>query len=277
MSKLTTRQLLRRHAIPFVVSFASLTVLLLANHALQQVPQLSARGVPRGLIVEVLVLAVPFTLALTIPMAVLLAVSWVFTRLGKEGVIASARRERHGLRRLVIPVLGAAAVIGALTLVSNTQVLPRANARLVAVLTGAPPGPTDRTMTVGELREAARTAQISSGANAGARAAAYKVEIQKRFALAAACIFLALAGAATSIRFPHGGVGLMLGASTFLITLYYVSLVAGETLADQQVVPPLVAMWMANAFVLTVALLLVWRPSRRDPTCGTETLAIDGS
>jgi len=69
----------------------------------------------------------------------------------------------------------------------------------------------------------------------------------------------------------------MLGASTFLITLYYVSLVAGEALADQQVVSPLVAMWMANAFVLTVALLLVWRPSRRDPTRGAETLAIDGS
>ena len=69
----------------------------------------------------------------------------------------------------------------------------------------------------------------------------------------------------------------MLGASTFLFTVYYVSLVAGEALADRQVISPLVAMWMANAFLLTVALLLVWRPSRPDPTRGAETLAIGGS
>jgi len=272
MAKLTTRLLLRRHATPFAVSLTSLTVLLLANNAMQLVPQLSSRGVPAGGIAEVLLLAVPFTLALTIPMAVFLAVSWVFTRLGKEGVIAWARRERHGLRRLVTPVLGAAAVIGALTLVSNTQVLPRANARLVAVLTGAPPGPTDRTMTVGELREAARTAQTSSGANAGARAAAYQVEIQKRFALAAACIVLALAGAAIAIRFPHGGVWLMLGGSGFVFTAYYLLLVAGEALADQLVISPFVAMWMANAFLLAVGLLLVWRPGRPGPTREAETL-----
>jgi len=277
MSKITTRQLLRRHATPFAVSFGSLTLLLLANHAMQQVPQLSARGVPTSLIAEVLMLAVPFTLALTIPMAVLLAVSWVFAGLGAEGVIASARRERHGVRRLVVPVLGAAAVIATLTLVSNTQVLPRANARLVAVLEGAPQEPTDRTMTVGELREAARTARTSSGADAAARAAAYEVEIQKKFALAAACVFLALAGAATPIRFPHGGVGLVLGASILLFTGYWLSLVAGEALADRQVISPLVAMWMANAFLLAVALLLAWRPGRPDPTGGAETLAIGGS
>ena len=277
MSELTTGRLLRRHAIPFFISFSSFTVFLLANVALQRVPQLSAGGMPTSQIFEVLVLSVPHTLALTIPMAVLLSVSWVFSRLGKEGVIASAKGERHGVRRLVTPVLGVAAVIGALTLFSNTQVLPRANGRLVEVLTGSPREPTDRTMTVGELREAARTARISTEEHAVSRATAYEVEIQKKFALAAACLFLALAGAATSIRFPHGGLGLVLGASAVLFAVYYVSLVAGEALADRQVISPLVAMWMANAFLLAFALLLFGRPGRPDPTPGAETLAIGGS
>ena len=276
MSKLTTRQLLRRHTTPFTVSVASLTVLLLANHAVREVPQLSSRGVPAGAIAEVLLLALPHTMALTIPMAVFLAVSWVFTRLGAEGVLASATRERHGVRRLVVPVLGAAAVIATLTLVSNTQVVPRANARLAAVLEGTPRGLTDRTMTVGELREAARRARTATGAEATARAAAYEVEIQKKFALAAACMVLALVGAAAAIRFPHGGVGLVLGASGFVFTAYYLLLVAGEAFADRQVISPLVAMWMANAFLLAVVLLLVWRPSRPGPTGGAETLAIGG-
>lgn len=276
MSKLTTRQLLRRHATPFAVSFVSLTVLLLARHAVRWLPQVSARGVPASAIVEVLLLAVPFTLALTIPMAVFLAVLWAFTRLGAEGVLASARCERRGLRRLVAPVLAAATVIATLTFVSNAQVVPRANARLAAALDGAPREPTDRTMTIPELREAARTARTAVGAEAAARAAAYEVEIQKKFALAAACVVLALAGAATAIRFPHGGTGLVLGASGLVFIGYDLVLVAGESLADRQMLSPLVAMWMANALLLAVALLLVWRPSRPGPTRGAETLAIGG-
>ena len=177
MSKLTTRQLLGRLAAPFAVSFASLTALLLANSAARWVPELSARGVPAGGIVEALLVAVPHTVALTIPMAVFLAVSWAFMRLGKEGVLAAARRERHGVRRLVAPVLGAAAVIAALTFVSNTEVVPRANARLAAVIQGAPREPTDRTMTIGELQGGGTEGWAATGADAAARAAAYEVEI----------------------------------------------------------------------------------------------------
>lgn len=276
MSMLTARQLLRRHAAPFVVSFASLTVLLVANSTLRRVTQLRAKGLPAREFVEVLLLAVPHTVALTIPMAVFLAVLWVFTRLGSEGVLASASRERHGIRRLVAPVLGAAAVIAALTLVSNTQIVPRANARLGAVIKGAPLQPTDRTMTIGELREAARTTRAATGAEAAGRAAAYEVEIQKKFALAAACMVLALAALAAAVRFPRGGVGLVFGASAFVFTGYYVSLVAGESLADRHLISPLPAMWMANAFLLAVVLLLLWRPGRSSPANGAETLAIGG-
>jgi lipopolysaccharide export LptBFGC system permease protein LptF len=275
VSRLTTRRLLLRHVTAFSVSLTSLTALLLANQAVRQWPRLSARGVSAGAFVEALLLTVPSILALTIPMAVFLAVSWVFTRLGTEGVLASARRERHGVRRLVTPVLAAAAVVATLNAVSNTQLLPRVNARLAAVLEGAPPGPTDRTMTIGELRTAARSARTTTGADSAARAAAYEVEIQKKFALAAACLVLALAGAATAIRFPYGGAGLVLGASGVVFTGYYFSLVAGEALADRHVVSPSVGMWMANALLLVGVLLLAWRPSRPEAAPGAETLAIE--
>jgi lipopolysaccharide export LptBFGC system permease protein LptF len=209
-------------------------------------------------------------------MAVFVSVSWVFTRLGVEGVLASALQERHGVRRLVTPVLGAAAVVAALTFVSNSQIVPRTNARLSAVLAGAPWEPSDRTMTIGELREAARSAWTDSVPNAAARAAAYEVEIQKKFALAFACVVLALAGAAIAFRFPRGGVGLVIGAGSILFTGYYLSLVAGESLADRQVISPFVGMWMANAFLLAVVLLLVWRPRGPGAARGAESLAIGG-
>ena len=276
MAKLTTRELLRRHAAPFVASCATLTLVLVANYAVRQMPLVRAREPDVGAIVEVLLLSVPFTLALTVPMAVFVAVSWVFTRLGSEGVLNMARRERHGVRRLVVPVLCAAAVISTLTFISNDQLLPRANARLLSVLNGRPRALGERTMTLGELQAAAITARAATGADAARAAAVYEVEIQKKFALAAACLFLALAGAATAIRFPHGGVGLMLGATAFVFTGYYVSITTGESLADRQVISPLVGMWMANAFLLAVGLLLVRRPSSAAPAGDPETLGIGG-
>ena len=276
MSKLTTRQLLRRHATPFAVSFASLTVLLLGYDTFQRVPLLRARGLAAGEIVDVLLLAVPHTFALTIPMAVFITVSWVFAHLGLEGVLASASRERHGVRRLVAPVLGATALIAALTLVLNTQVMPRANAQLMAVLEGGPGQPTDRTMSVGELQEAAHRARAAAGPEAAIRAAAYEVELQKKFALAAACLVLALAAAATAIRFPRGGTGLVFGATGLVFTGYYASLVAGESLAESHVISPFAGMWMANAVLLAVVLLLLWRPSRSNPDSRAATLAIGG-
>jgi lipopolysaccharide export LptBFGC system permease protein LptF len=271
MSKLTPRQLLRRHVAPFAVSFASLTALLLAQ---RWGPELSERGATSSTIVEVLVFAAPSTFALTIPMAVFLAVSWVFTRLGAEGVLASARRERRGVRRLVTPVLGAAAVFAALAFLSNTVVLPRANARLVEVLNGAPREASERTMTIGELRAAAERARTETGARLPPTV--YEVEIQKKYAISAGCLVLALAAAALAIRFPGYGAKLVLAAGPLVFIGYYLMMVAGEMLADEQLLSPIVAMWMANAVLLAVALLLVRQPSRPGPPHGVESLAIDG-
>ena len=218
----------------------------------------------------------PFTAAMTIPMAVLVAVLWVFTRLGAEGVLAAARRERHGVRRLIAPVIAAAAGIAAVTLVSNAEIVPRANERLAAVLTGGVQRHGDRMMTIGELRAAAEDARANAGPNALARASAYEVEIQKKFALAAACVVLALTGAAIALLFPRGGLGLVIIAGLAVVGVYYTFLVAGEALADRMVVSPFVAMWMANALFLGGALLVVWRTGWPRAPRGVEPLPVGG-
>jgi lipopolysaccharide export LptBFGC system permease protein LptF len=275
MPKLSTRQLLRRHVIPFGVPFALMTTLILANSAARLWPQVSTRGEPTAALLEALLLATPSAMALTIPMAVFIAVAWVFTRFGRDGILAAAGRQPHGIRRLTLPVVVAAAVISALTAVLNAEVLPRANARFTALLAEGPIGQYDRSMSLGELREAARNARADAGPDAAAIATVFEVEIQKKFALAAACLVLALGGAAIALRFPRGGIGLVIGASGVVFTGYYISLVAGESLADQQLVSPFVGMWMANGILLALVLLLVWRsggPGRHY----TETLAVGG-
>ncbi len=85
----------------------------------------------------------------------------------------------------------------------------------------------------------------------------YQVEIHKKFALAAACFVLALLGAPIALRFPRGGVGLTIGVSLIVFGLYYVALIAGESLARRGLMPAFVSMWMANIIFTIVALVLL--------------------
>ena len=86
---------------------------------------------------------------------------------------------------------------------------------------------------------------------------AYGVEIHKKFALAVACFVFVLLGAPIALRFPRGGVGLTIGVSLFVFALYYVCLIAGESLGKRGLMPAVVSMWMANAIFAMIALLLL--------------------
>ncbi len=87
----------------------------------------------------------------------------------------------------------------------------------------------------------------------------YEVEIQKKFALAAACFIFVLLGAPIALRFPRAGVGLTIGVSLVVFGLYYVGLIAGESLARRGIVPPVVSMWIANVVFGLIALVLLAR------------------
>jgi lipopolysaccharide export system permease protein len=87
----------------------------------------------------------------------------------------------------------------------------------------------------------------------------YEVEIQKKFALAAACFVFILLGAPIALRFPRGGVGLTIGVSLIVFALYYVGLIAGESLARRGIVPPFISMWGANLIFTALALFLLSR------------------
>ncbi len=94
----------------------------------------------------------------------------------------------------------------------------------------------------------------------------YEVEIHKKFSLAVACIVFVLLGAPIALRFPRGGVGLVIGASLGVFALYYVCLIAGESFADDGVLPPWVAMWGANLVFTLVGLVLFARMGRESST-----------
>jgi lipopolysaccharide export system permease protein len=94
----------------------------------------------------------------------------------------------------------------------------------------------------------------------------YEVEIHKKFALSVACVVFVLLGAPIALRFPRGGVGLVIGASLGVFALYYVCLIAGESMADDGVLPPWVAMWGANVVFTIVGVFLFIRMGREAST-----------
>ena len=87
----------------------------------------------------------------------------------------------------------------------------------------------------------------------------YGVEIQKKFSLAAACIVFVLVGAPIALRFPRGGVGLVIGVSFMVFAIYYIGLIGGESLANHNIISPFWAMWADNILFLIVGLVLIAR------------------
>jgi lipopolysaccharide export system permease protein len=94
----------------------------------------------------------------------------------------------------------------------------------------------------------------------------YGVEIQKKFALSAACVVFVLLGAPVAVRFPRGGVGLVISVSLGAFALYYVGLIAGEAVADRGYLSPFWAMWAANILFTAIGLLFLARMGKESST-----------
>ncbi|HEU5219822.1 MAG TPA: LptF/LptG family permease [Gemmatimonadales bacterium] len=90
----------------------------------------------------------------------------------------------------------------------------------------------------------------------------YMVEIHKKYTLSAACISFVLIGIALGLRFPRGGIGLVIGGSLVIFAMFYVALTAGEQLADRGVISAALAMWLPNGIVLVAGILGLIRVNR---------------
>ena len=465
--RIASRYILKEHLGPLSFSLGALTSLLLLNYIARKFGDLVGKGLPTRVIAEFFVLSVPFTVAMTLPMAVLVSTLYAFSRLAAENEITAFKASGVAMRRLLVPVLWAASGLAAVMIGFNDIVLPAANHRLAVLqndiararptfalreqvinqvgerqfflraghvdqstnrmrevtiydLTGATPktvradsgtlalapnrkdltltlfdgeiqqvsagkpdeltrtfykvqlarvrdvakGPeisdpkaqtfkSDREMTICELdvsyqtqrsrvtvarselataisdslhrthgrpalntrpapslgrlycaakREVASAvarvalprqahaqglksavpqvdtsqyARAMSSMTASAVAVArlrvgeaeasmngYDVEIHKKFALAVACVSFVLLGAPLALRFPRGGVGMVLGVSLGVFATYYAFLIAGQELAQRGTVPPWLAMWGADILFTAVGLIMAMRMGR---------------
>jgi len=466
--RILSRYILRQHIPPLGYALAALTCAMLVNQVAKQFGNFVGKGLPWSVIFEVFALSIPFIVAMTLPMAVLVAVLYTFSHLAADNEVTAMKASGISIGRALAPVLGGATLIGVIALLWNDQILPRSNHTLRTLLVDiqrkkptfqlkeqvinevvagqfflraaridpsantlndvtiydledpdrrriimADSGrmaysaggtdlyltlrdgevheikrtdpehfnrtfysvnrikvagvsntfePTkndeyrgDREMTIcamqdvvararqdqervrsealtavsGELRRIGKlgggaattptvdttppppsaycgmlgsiarlfrpraaqaaqatpsrgpsprtvtnlsyTAQTPSAYNqrlraARQRAAIYEVEIQKKLAISAACVIFALLGMPLAIRYPRGGVGLVIGTSLAVFSVYYVGLIGGEELGDRLIVSPFLAMWTPNLIFLIVAIPLLLSVRRAGST-----------
>ncbi len=470
--KIAHRYVLKEHLGPLLFALSALTSLLMLNFIAKKFGDLVGKGLPWTVIVEFLTLSLPFTLAMTLPMAVLVATLHAFSRFAAENEITAFKASGVSLHLLVRPVILAAAVLSLIMVWFNDQVMPRANHRLArlqqdiarvkptlalseqvinevvrgslylraariesgtnrmrdvtiydlstpttrrtiqadsgslafsrsgtdliltlydghsvesqtdapqrlqrsffvedrlivrGIAAGLDRGATDvgyksdREYTICELQQrveasreprdlhwrrlhllenptdtlakpprdwwplarwycaatqqlssltSVREAQAAQGRSRAERddamegriqnpAAApeydsvllegyrfelsaaqsqmdrYRVEIEKKFSIAAACVVFVLLGAPIALRFPRGGVGMTIGVSLGVFAVYYVGLLAGEALSDRGLVDPAIAMWGANVLLGIVGVYLTARLGSEGSTSrGSET------
>lgn len=127
--KILTRYLLRAHLGPFLFAFAALTGVIWINTIARYMADLAGKGLPADVLLEFFLLSLPSNIALTIPMAVLVAVLYTFSQLTAENEITALKASGVDLRRLLLPLLVATAGIAAGMAWFNGRVLPEANHR----------------------------------------------------------------------------------------------------------------------------------------------------
>lgn len=131
--KIVARYILREHLGPLVFALSALTSLMLLNFVAKRFGDLVGKGLPWTVIAEFMVLSVPFTVAMTLPMAVLVATLHAFSRFASENEITAFKASGVSMQLLVRPVIIAAAVLTLCMVWFNDQVLPRANHRLATL------------------------------------------------------------------------------------------------------------------------------------------------
>jgi hypothetical protein len=250
--------ILRNTALVFIVTCAALTALFIAHGAVTR-----AAAPVDGTVFDVVLFSIPYSAALTIPMSVFIAVLWAASR-RPTADLHQARSEYqsvdNGTLRLV-PVIGMASAVALCCLALNAELVPRANLRLQAMYAGkVAVAPSDRSMTLRELRQAeerlvSAPRAASASTTDGATVASYEVEIQKKLALAAACVVLALLAAGIASGASRISIWAQGGISFVVFGGYYVCIIAGEHLADRSAISPVLAMWSANIIVMMLAVL----------------------
>jgi lipopolysaccharide export system permease protein len=125
--KLLDRAILKEMAVAFALGLMVLTFVLLTNKILRLVELIVNKGVGIFTVLQLFLYILPYSLVVTIPMSVLLAILTTYSRLGADGEILALRSAGLSLIRLTRPALWFGLATTLLTLTITIWILPFSN------------------------------------------------------------------------------------------------------------------------------------------------------
>lgn len=128
------RYLIRAHLGPFLFALTAITGLIFVNAVAQRVDSLVGKGLPWTVIGEFLLLSLPHTIALSLPMSVLVAVLYAFSDMAASNEITAMSAGGVRPSRMMVPVVGLGIVATLVMLFFNDSVLPESNHALKNLL-----------------------------------------------------------------------------------------------------------------------------------------------
>ena len=132
--RLITKYLLREISSPFLISLLIITFILFVNFLLRAVDRFLGKGLEISIIIEYLFLNLAWIIALSIPMAMLLATFTTFGRLSEDNDINALRSSGVSFISILMPPLIFGFSVALLLIIFNNYVLPEMNfkARLLS-------------------------------------------------------------------------------------------------------------------------------------------------
>ena len=132
--KILPRYLLRQHLWPFVFALSALTSFELLRQIARRLKDLLGKGLPWTVIVEFFALTIPFLIAVTLSMSVLMAVLYTVSRMAGDHELTAMRAGGVSSGQLLRPLLLAASGVALASFLFGDQILPRTNHRLAVLM-----------------------------------------------------------------------------------------------------------------------------------------------
>lgn len=125
--KILDRYLLKEHILPFLLALCLLTFILLMDKLFELINLIVRNRVPLLNVLKVFGLSLPYILAMTIPMAVLVAVLTAFGRMAQDNELTALKSSGLPLLRLLMAPLAAGIALTVAVYFFSDRVLPEAN------------------------------------------------------------------------------------------------------------------------------------------------------
>ncbi len=128
--KLIERYILKDFLLPFVVSTLALTFILLLDQVFKLIDLIVRKGINIFIVGQIFFLSLPFVLAFTTPMGVLIGAIMVFGRLTNDNEIVALKTQGLSMRKLIFWPLLFSIFLFLILVLFNNSILPESNHRV---------------------------------------------------------------------------------------------------------------------------------------------------